>query len=153
MKLDWPNLIVGAILGFFVHWSFVASKERFALWKLKKRYAPLAGNYANFRVKEDQTVEPTGGTVRLLWQQRDGSFKAQGLTVNGIAEWESTIRMSKDFNETGVGHYRYVGREDSGNQQVTYSPETRSFVVLGTNTSGTSRQFFHRWKRIETITT
>lgn len=149
MAFDWPDLLVGAILGFLAHWAFVHLKEYSARRKLRKVYGPLAGDYANFRVKDDQTQEATGGTIRLLWQG-EGSFKATGLHANGIAEWESTIRMSLEFKGTGTGHYRYIGAENIGTQQVTYSPETRSFIVMGADTSGSRKQFFQRWRRVET---
>jgi hypothetical protein len=153
MTLDWPNLLVGAILGaipgYFVHWAFVKRKEYSGRRKLERAYSSLAGDYVNFRAKDDVREEPTGGTIRLTWRP-DGSVQAQGLHANGVAEWESTIRMSLEFNGTGTGHYRYIGKEDSGNQQVTYSRESRTFIVMSTNTSSTGREFFHRWRRIET---
>jgi hypothetical protein len=149
MTFDWPNLIVGAILGFLAHWAFVELKEYSLRQKLKNRYSGLAGNYASYRVKDDGTEEPTGGTIRLTWQP-EGSFRVQGLHPNAVLEWESVIRMSLEFAGTGTGHYRYVGSDDSGTQQVTYREETRCFIVLGRNaTRSTGMQFVHRWKRIE----
>jgi len=47
MAFDWPNLVVGAILGFVAHWAFVDLKERAGRRKLKKAYADLAGTYVN----------------------------------------------------------------------------------------------------------
>jgi hypothetical protein len=152
MTLDWPNLVVGAILGailaYFVHWAFVGRQQYSERRKLKKAYGHLAGDYTNFRVKDDRTQESTGGKIRLIWQP-EGSFKAQGLHANGVAEWESVIRMSLEFKGTGQGHYRYIGAEISGTQQITYFSETRSFVVVGTS-STTGREFIHYWRRIET---
>ncbi len=153
MIFDWPTLVAGAILGFFVHWTFVELKEYSERRKLRKAYGNLVGDYANFRVK-DGTEEPTMGTVRLIWQS-DGSFKVQGLHSNGVAEWESVIRMSLEFKNTGTGHYRYIGTDDSGTQQLIYSPETRSFIMTRPSIVAISKparsspnQSF-RWKRIE----
>jgi hypothetical protein len=93
MTLDWPNLIVGAVLGFFAHWAFVAWEKRSALGALKKAYSPHAGDYANFLLRENGTEEATGGTIRLVWEP-EGLFKAQGLHPTGVAEWESVIEMN-----------------------------------------------------------
>ena len=53
MTLDWPNLGVGAILGFLVgflaHWAFVEWEKWKARRALRVRYNRLAGSYANLR--------------------------------------------------------------------------------------------------------
>ena len=150
MRLDWPNLVAGAILGaipgYFVHWAFVKRKGYLERRTLKKEYSHLGGDYPNFRARDGGTEEPTGGKIRLIWQP-EGFFRAQGLHANGVAEWESVIRMSLEFKGTGTGHYRYVGKEYTGTQQLTYFSETRSFVVMGASSTGF--EFVHYWRRIE----
>jgi hypothetical protein len=117
--------------------------------KLKSLYGHLAGDYANFRVKDDGTEEPTGGTIRLTWQS-NGTLKVQGFHSSGVTDWEGIIQMNLEFEGTGSGHYRHIGKEDSGTQKVTYWPATRSFTVLGANTTRTAgKQFVHNWRRIE----
>jgi hypothetical protein len=150
MTLDWPNLIVGAVLGFLAHWLFVYLEKQAALRKLRKIYSHLAGDYANFRVKNDSTEESTRGEIKLAWQS-DGSFKVQGLHENGVADWEGIIRMSQEFEGSGTGHYRHVGTgHGHGTQQITYVSEARYFSVMGTSTSRMdATPFLHHWKRIE----
>ena len=146
MTLDCPNLIVGAVLGFLAHWAFVAWEKRSALGALKKAFSPHAGDYANFRVRENGTEEATGGTIRLSWEP-EGSFKAQGLSQNGVAEWESVIEMNLK-SKTGTGVYREIESSDHGIQQITYLENARLFSVATTVTSRANRHAFnHRWKR------
>ena len=152
MTFDLPNLIAGAFLGFIVGLAstraYVEYEKHSLRQKLKKAYGHLAGDYVNFRVKDDGREEPTGGSIRLIWLQ-EGSFRVQGLHANGVAQWESVIRMSLEFTGTGTGHYRHVQQpEDIGTQQVTYLPETRCFVVMGASSIG--NEFLHHWRRIET---
>jgi hypothetical protein len=154
MTLEWLNLTLGAILGIVGDWQIGARLRKLSAHRLlRKKYGYLAGDYANYRVKDDGAQEPTGGRIRLIGQS-DGSFKAQGLHENGVAEWESVIWMSLEFEGTGTGLYRYIGAEDSGTQQVTYWPETRSFTVMATNTTRSGRKpYVHHWRRIESSVT
>jgi hypothetical protein len=147
MILDWPNLLVGAILGFFAHWAFVSGEKVLALRKLRRTYGPLAGEYVNFRVKENGAEEATGGTIRLSWQP-DGSFKALGLHANGVAEWESTVHISLKSG-TWLGEYHDLGSYiNHGIQQLTYLENAQLFSVLTTTTSLVNRPpFIHRWRR------
>jgi len=150
MTLDLPNLVAGTVLGAFsgylVSWAYARREGYLKLRQLSEQYSRLAGDYANFRVTDGGKQEATGGTIRLNWQ-REGFFRVQGLHANGVAEWESDVRMSQEFSGTGTGHYRYVGKEYTGTQQLTYMPETRSFVVMGT--SSARFEFVHYWRRIE----
>jgi hypothetical protein len=148
MALDWPNLAVGAVLGFFVHWGFVALKECARRWKLKKAYAKLAGTYVNFCVKDDGAEDRTGGTITLT-QLSDGSFKVKGVHADGTLDWSSKVRMSLEPKDTGTGWYRYPPPATTvyGEQQLRYIPETRSLHVVTTKTSdGKSRSFVHHWR-------
>lgn len=111
MTIDWPNLVAGTIVGIFAHWQ-VGSRLR--SWSerrtLRRKYACLAGDYANYRDK-DGKQQATGGKIRLTWES-DGSFKMQGLHSNDVCEWEGTVRMSLDFDGTGIGRYRYAATQD-----------------------------------------
>src|ERR1700686_2793943 len=106
MAIDWPNLVMGAILGFIAHWGFVELKERSVRRKLKKAYANLTGTYINFRVKDGDAEEPTGGTIKVT-QHSDGSFEVKGLHATGTLDWSSEVHMSLEPKNTGTGWYRY----------------------------------------------
>jgi hypothetical protein len=149
MTLGWPNLVVGAVLGFvpgfLAHWAFVEWEKRSAFGALEKAYGPGAGYYTNYLVREDGTEEATDGTIKLLWEP-EGSFKALGLRSNGVVEWQSVIEMNLK-SSTGMGVYREIGSRDHGIQQVTYLENARLFNVATTVTSRASRNVFnHRWK-------
>ena len=94
--------------------------------------------------------EPEGA----LNERQKGRFDA-GVEVtdvlSDIKSGQNSLGVLKNIRRK---HYRYLGRDDSGTQQVTSWPETRSFTVIGINTTRTNRkQFCHRWKRIETAAT
>lgn len=149
MPIDLPNLVVGAIFGFLAHWGFVEMKEHLVYRKLKKAYGTLAGDYVNYRVKDDGTEEPTGGTIRLA-QRFDGSFEVKGLHATGDLDWRSEVHMKMEPENTGAGWYRYPATAIYGTQQVTFLPETRSLHVVTTNTSRrAASSFVHHWKRKE----
>jgi hypothetical protein len=143
MALDWPNLVVGAILGFFVHWGFVELKERSVRRKLRNAYAHLAGTYVNFRVKDGGAEEPTAGTI-VLTQRPDGSFEVKGLHSTGTLDWSGEVRMSLEPKNTGTGSYRYSAPATTvyGDQQLRLIPETRSLHVVTTNSSSGKRRSF-----------
>ena len=153
MTIDWPNVVLGFILGVLGHMGILKFEERRQKHKriadLNKTYSYLPGTYANYRVK-DGTEEPTGGRIKIV-QLADGSFEAKGLHANGVMEWSSEIKMSLEWKGTGTGRYKYGGRPELyGTQQITYIQETRSLDVLSTNTtSGNTSVFIHHWKRIE----
>lgn len=150
--VDWPNLVVGAvmgaILGFFVHWGFVALKEGSVRRRLRKAYARLAGTYVNFRVKEG-AEQRTGGAIKVT-QCSDGSFDVKGLHADGTVDWSSEVRMSLEPKNTGTGWYRLPGTTVYGDQQLRFIPETDSLHVVTTNTSGGKpTSFVHHWRRRE----
>jgi hypothetical protein len=144
------SAVVGAALGVVIDWKLGTwLRELTQRRKLKRTYGHLVGLYRNFRLNEDRAEVPTGGKIKLDLQP-DGSFKAKGLHATGDTEWESDIRMSLEWNNSGRGRYKYLGSADYGNQQITYLPETHSLSVVGTNLSGgRANTFVHHWKRIE----
>ncbi len=113
---------------------------------LQEKYGHLAGFYANYRVS-DGVETLTGGSIRLT-QQDDGSFKAEGLHAAGDLDWQSTIKMSLEWDNTGTGNYKYLAKADYGTQQFMVLPETDSLHVRSKNMShGKETQFIHHWKR------
>jgi hypothetical protein len=149
MAIHWWNLaigfILGAILGAIGDWQIGARfRKRSELRALTRDYASLAGHYAHYRVREDGTHEPTGGTVEITWQPEDGLLEASGFHVTGNPEWHSYIKMSREYSGTGIGHYNNVNSIHGGIQQVIYSKQTRSFNVWGT--THTRKEFAHCWK-------
>jgi hypothetical protein len=151
MTLDWPNLVVGAILGFLVgflaHWAFVEWEKWKARRALRVRYSRLPGSYANFRLKDGE-YKATGGTITLSWQ-RDGSFAVKGLHPDGTEDWAGIIRMK--LNNTGTGDFRTIQKSHGhGTQTVTYTPHTGYFDVRTDFTSQSSpAPFYHQWRRKE----
>ena len=149
MTINWPNLaigfVLGAILGVIADWQIGARLRKwFELRALTKEYGSLHGQYANYRIRDDGTHEPTGGTVDIAWQPKDGLLEASGFHATGNQEWHSYIRMSREYAGTGIGHYNNVNSIHGGIQQVIYSKQTRSFNVMGT--SHTRKEFAHCWK-------
>ena len=68
MTINWPNLaigfVLGAILGVIADWQIGARLRKwFELRALTKEYGSLHGQYLNYRIRDDGTHEPTGGTV------------------------------------------------------------------------------------------
>jgi hypothetical protein len=111
---------------------------------LTREYGSLAGRYVTYRIRDDGTHEPTGGTVEITWQPDDGLLEASGFQVSGNPEWHSYIKMSREYNGTGIGHYNNVNSIHGGIQQVIYSKKNRSFNVMGTD--HTQKEFSHCWK-------
>jgi hypothetical protein len=147
--INWLSGAVGAafgtVLGVVGDWQFGGRLRRWSDRRaLTKEYGSLAGDYVNYHVTESGSHDPTGGTIKIRWEPREGVLKAAGLRANGDAEWHSDIRMSIEIKGTGSGHYHYVDSIHSGVQQVLYSKATRSFSVMGT--SSARKQFSHYWK-------
>ena len=149
MPINWPNFAVGsaigAILGAIGDWQV---RTRLQKWSERradaKECGSLAGHYLNYRVRDDGTHEPTGGTVEVTWEAQDGLLEATGFEANRNPEWHSYIRMSREYPGTGTGHYNNVNSIHGGIQQVIYSRQTRSFKVQGTNHA--RKEFAHCWK-------
>ncbi len=151
MVIHWWNLAVGftlgAILGAIADWRIGAVlRKRFELRALTREYASLTGRYAHYRIRDDGTHEPTGGTVEIAWQPADGLLEASGFHA-GNPEWHSYIKMSREYAGTGIGHYNNVNSIHGGIQAVIYSKQTRSFNVMGTD--HTRKEFSHCWKAAE----
>lgn len=149
MTIHWWTLVVGfvvgAVLGAIADWQIgIRWRKRAELRALTHTYASLAGKYAHYRVRDDGSHEPTGGTVEVTWQPDDGLLEASGFHGNGNPEWHSYIRMSREYAGTGTGHYNNVNSIHGGIQQVIYSKQTRSFNVRGLN--HTRQEFTHYWK-------
>lgn len=150
MNLDMANLALGFVLGilssYIASLIYRASTTRANARKLRKKYGYLAGTYVNYRV--DNGIEtPTGGTI-CLRQEPDGSFKADGLHPSGDLDWQSTINMSLEWENTGTGRYKYLAKAHYGAQQLTVLTETQSLHVVGLNLShGKGNQFIHHWRR------
>lgn len=154
MPISWPNLavgsVIGAIGGAITEWQIGARfRKRSELRALTREYGSLAGHYLHYRVRDDGTHEPTGGTVEIRWQPADGLLEASGFHATGNPEWHSYIRMSREYSGTGIGHYNNVNSIHGGIQQVIYSKQTRSFNVMGT--SHKREEFAHCWKLKEYI--
>jgi len=149
MAIHWWNLAIGLVLGAAIgavaDWYFGARLRKQAeLRALTRDYASLAGQYAQHRIRDDGTHEPTGGTVEVTWQPGDGLLEASGFNAKGHPEWHSYIRMSREYAGTGIGHYNNVNSIHGGIQQVIYSKQTRTFNVRGLD--HTRKEFTHSWK-------
>jgi hypothetical protein len=149
MTINWPNLAIGSVLGAIV--GVIADWQigiRFRKWSERraftKEYGSLDGQYLNYLIRDDGTHEPTGGTVDITWQPKEGLLEASGFHATGNPEWHSYIRMSREYMGTGIGHYNNVNSIHGGIQQVIYSKQTHSFNVMGT--SHTRKEFAHCWK-------
>lgn len=152
MPINGSNLavgaVLGAILGAIADWQI---GTRFRKWSklraLDKEYRSLAGEYASYRIREDGSHEPTGGTIEIAWQSKDGLLEASGFHATGNPEWHSRIRMSLEHIGTGIGHYNNANSIHGGIQQVIYLKQTRCFNVLGTSHS--RKEFSHCWKPVD----
>jgi hypothetical protein len=149
MTIDWLNLAIGsalgATLGVVADWQIGTRIRRWSeLRALTKEYGCLAGQYLNYRMRDDGTHEPTGGTIDITWQPSDGYLEASGFHATGNPEWHSYIRMSREYIGSGIGHYNNANSIHGGIQQVFYSKQTRSFNVMGT--THTRKEFAHCWK-------
>jgi len=152
MTIHWWTLAIGlglgAVLGAVADWQIGARLRKNAeLRALTRDYASLAGRYAHFRVRDDGTHEPTGGTIEIAWEPNDGLLEASGFHATGNPEWHSYIRMSREYAGTGTGHYNNVNSIHGGIHQVIYSKQTRCFNVRGID--HTRREFVHAWKPSE----
>src|SRR5580658_10323780 len=140
MPISWPNVavgsVLGAILGVIADWQIRARLRKWSeLRALTREYASLGGLYESYRIRDDGTLEPVGGTIELRWQAKDSLLEASSFHVTGHPEWHSYIRMSREYPGTGVGHYNNANSIHGGIQQVLYSKQTRSFNVTGTSHS------------------
>ena len=149
MTINWPNLaigfVLGAILGVIADWQI---RARFRKWTdlraLTKEYGSLDGVYVNYHVKDDGTHEPTGGTIDIKWQPKEGLLEASAFHATGNPAWHSYIKMNREYKGTGIGHYNNANSIHGGTQQIIYSKQTRSFNVMGI--SHARKEFAHCWK-------
>jgi hypothetical protein len=149
MTINWLNLAIGfvsgAILGVIADWQMRAMFKKWTdLRALTKEYGSLDGVYVNYHIKDDGTHEPTGGTIDIKWQPKEGLLEASAFDATGNPEWHSYLRMSRDYAGTGIGHYNNSNSIHGGTQQVIYSKQTRSFNVMAI--SRTRKEFAHFWK-------
>ena len=154
MTISWPNLaigaFVGAVLGAIADWQIGLRLRNWSeLRALTKEYGSLAGQYLNHRIRDDGTHEPTGGTVDVTWQPREGLLEASGFDATGNPEWHSYIRMSREYPGTGIGHYNDSNSIHGGVHQVIYLKQSRSFNIMGTGHN--RKEFTHCWKSKEDI--
>jgi hypothetical protein len=150
MTFNWLSLAMGAGLGVIVgavgDWRIGARLRKWSENRtLAHEYGSLAGTYLNYRVRDDGTHEPTGGTIELVWQPKDGLLEATAFHTTGNPEWHSYIRMNREYGGTGTGHFNNVNSIHGGIQQIIYSKQTRSFNVMGTDHN--RKEFAHCWKR------
>jgi len=137
--------VLGAILGVIGDWQIGARWRKWSERRaLTKEYGSLAGHYVGYRVRDDGTHEPTGGTIEILWEPQNGLLEATSFHATGNPEWHSYIKMSREYPGTGTGHYNNVNSIHGGIQQVIYSKQTHSFNVMGTNQN--RKEFSHCWK-------
>jgi hypothetical protein len=149
MTISWPNLVIGSvlggILGVIADWQIGARLRKWSqLRALTKEYGSLDGQYLTYRILDDGTHEPTGGTVDIAWQRKEGLLDASCFDATGNPEWHSYIKMSREYPGTGMGHYNNSNSIHGGMQQVIYSKQTRSFNVMGTSHS--RKEFAQCWK-------
>jgi hypothetical protein len=154
MPISLPNLAVGSalgvILGVLADWQIGTRLRKWSVLRaLTKEYGSLTGRYVIYRIRDDGTYEPTGGTVEVTWQPKVGLLEASGFQATGNPEWHSYIRMSLEYMGTGIGHYNNANSIHGGIQQVLYSKQTGSFNVMGA--SHTRKEFTHCWKPKELI--
>ena len=154
MLISWSKLAVGAFfgasLGVVSDWQIGARlRNRSRLRALDKEYRSLTGKYVDYRIRDDGSHEPTGGTIEIEWLSEDGLLEASGFHATGNPEWHSYIKMSLEHIGTGVGHYNNSNSIHGGTQQVVYSKQARCFNVLGTSHS--RRAFSHCWRRADEI--
>ena len=57
-------------------------RKRFELRALTREYASLTGRYAHYRIRDDGTHEPTGGTVEIAWQPARRTPRSLRLSRN-----------------------------------------------------------------------
>jgi hypothetical protein len=149
VTIHWMSLAIGSMSGAIVavlgYWQ-IGTRLRKGLERraLTKEYGSLAGHYLNYRIRDDGTYEPTGGTVELTWEPQDGRLEATGFHATEHPEWHSYIKMSLEYTGTGTGHYNNVNSIHGGIQQVIYSKQTHSFNVMGV--SHNRKEFAHCWK-------
>jgi len=150
MTFTWLSLAMsagaGIILGVVADWQIGPKlRKRYERRALAKEYGSLSGTYLNYRIRDDGTHEPTGGTIELAEQAHDCLFEATGFHATGNPEWHSYIRMNREYSGTGTGHFNNVNSIHGGIQQINYSKQNHSFNVLGTD--HTRKEFAHCWKR------
>jgi hypothetical protein len=149
MTINWPNLaigfVLGALLGVIADWQLGMRLRKWSERRaLTKEYGFLAGQYVNYRIRDDGTHEPTGGTVDIAWQPREGLLEASAFHATGNPEWHSYIRMSREYSGTGIGHYNNSNSIHGGIHHVIYSKQAHAFNVMGVSHSRTD--FVHCWK-------
>jgi hypothetical protein len=149
MMIHWASVAVGffpgVVAGVAAAWQLSIRIHKWSeLRALGRQYCSLTGHYLSYRVLEDGTQEPTGGSVEIAWQAKQGLLEASAFQGNGHPEWHSYIRMSGEYPGTGVGHYNNSNSIHGGVQQVVYSKQSRSFQVVGT--SQMRREFHQCWK-------
>jgi hypothetical protein len=149
MTIHWLSLagglVIGVLLGAIADWKLGKRlRKQSELRALAKEYASLAGHYRNLQLKEDGTYVPSGETIEIRWDTKDGVLLASGFLATGKPDWNSYIRMSLEEPGIGLGQYTNVNSIHSGIQQVVYSKQNHSFRVLGTNQ--TRKEFTQYWK-------
>jgi hypothetical protein len=146
LHLDWPNLIVGFVLGFAAayaaHSMYDKGQAKARASFLSKEYGKLAGSYSNYR--PDGTA--TGGSIELS-QKPDGSFDIVGLNPDRTIDWKSVLWMDEKFENHGTAQYRYKPGNNYGTQVIRYAPDTGELHVKAARESpGPPLELHHIWR-------
>lgn len=107
-------------------------------------FGPMAGEYEE---REMPAETPTSGTIRI--KSKGSSLHTEGVRKDGHVEWKGVIHMNPLNPNVGEGVYRHVERTDCGTHHVQRDPQTKDFVVMGSNMSHPDgeRRFNLLWHR------
>jgi hypothetical protein len=115
--------------------------RQYSAWKM---FAPVAGEYEECTMPAGT---PTTGTVKI--RTKGAQLLTQGIKKDGHVEWAGIINMNPLSPNVGDGVYNAVGKFDCGVHHVQRDPETKNFVVMGSNTSDPEgkERFNMLWRR------
>ena len=107
-------------------------------------YCPMAVAYEEC---EMPTKAPTSGTIRI--NSKGPKLRTEGIRKDGYVEWTGVIHMNPLNPNVGDGVYHYIGKSDCGTHHIQRDPDTKDFVVMGSNVSHPDGQqrFNLLWRR------
>jgi hypothetical protein len=134
------NCVAGVVSAILV---LVGLRLYRAYWAWKT-FSPMAGNYEECTMPSGA---PTSGTIKI--KSKGTTLLTEAVKKDGHILWRGVVNMNPLSPNIGDGVYSTVGSFDCGTHHLQRDPETKDFVVMGSNKSDPDgkERFNLLWRR------
>jgi hypothetical protein len=147
MYLDWPNLLAGAVIGFFVgvfaNYTYGRIRMKSANAELKRRFAHIPGDYVAFLLPDSPDIidyaNPVGNVS--ITYERDNILLLRYAEIKDDNVWEAVVWMeTPSFGSLAWRYVRLQGREPVSEHRCGFK---RCVVSERIGRNGESRLYFY----------